>query len=258
MLDAQVCQRAPDLGRLTAIHLAANFNCVKVMTSAIGIKAQRQAMPAEHLRQRPERRVRAFFLNQERRINLACGIVHRHHQIERRNHGQPRVPRGVLVQHHSGQWTTRPPAAVRPATLRLRQQIPALQENPRPAVAPGEPVVAYQMFVEMPRGEALIARPIQTRDLLAPVHRNPFARHLADPAVQQAGLTFVLATPAPAAEGSLADTQQLGGLQLVQLRHVPAAKYAHELPHTNTLAGFRPAHPEPPKRPDLPDRSCAT
>ena len=48
-----------------------------------------------------------------------------------------------------------------PSPRRLRQQIPALQESLRPAVAPREPVVAHQMLVEVPRGEALIARPIQ-------------------------------------------------------------------------------------------------
>ena len=173
MLDAQMRQRAPDLRRLTAIHLAASFGRVKVMTSAIGIQAQRQAVPPEYFQQRPERRIRAFFLDQKRRINLARRVVHRHHQIKRQSVGQPRVPRGVLVQHHPGQRTTWPLATVRPAMLRLRQQIPALQERLGPAVAPPEPVVPNQVLVEMPRGEALIARPIQMLDLLAPVHRHP-------------------------------------------------------------------------------------
>jgi len=53
MLDAQMRQRTPDLGRLAAIHLAAGFGCVKVMTSAISIKAQRQAVPGEHFQAAP-------------------------------------------------------------------------------------------------------------------------------------------------------------------------------------------------------------
>ena len=120
-------------------------------------------------------------------------------------------------------------------------------------------MVPNQMLVEMPRGEALIARPIQPLDLLAPVHRHPLARRLANPAVQQSALAFFFVAPAPAAEGSFADTQQLGRLHLVQFRRIPAAKYVHELQHTNTLSGFRQAHPpnllagKP-----LPDRSCAT
>jgi hypothetical protein len=119
-------------------------------------------------------------------------------------------------------------------------------------------VVAHQMLVEMPRGEALIARPIQPLDLIATVYRHAPARRLAKAAVQQAGLAFFLVAPAPTAEGPFANAQQLRRLHLVQLRHVPADKYVHELQHTNTLSGFRPAHPGPPKRPGLPDRSCAT
>jgi hypothetical protein len=80
MLDPQMRQRAPDLRRLAAIHLAASFGRVKVMTAAIGIQAQRQAIPAEHFQQRLERRTRAFFRDQKRRVDLACGVVHRHHQ----------------------------------------------------------------------------------------------------------------------------------------------------------------------------------
>jgi hypothetical protein len=56
-------------------------------------------------------------------------------------------------------------------------------------------VVTHQMFVEMPRGEALIAQPIQALDLPAPVHRHPPTRRLADPTVQQTRLAvFVVAT----------------------------------------------------------------
>jgi hypothetical protein len=45
MFDGQMRQRTPDLGRLAAGHLAASFGRVEVMTAAIGIKAQRQAVP---------------------------------------------------------------------------------------------------------------------------------------------------------------------------------------------------------------------
>jgi hypothetical protein len=54
MLNAQMRQRATDLGQLAAIHLAAGFGCVKVMTAAIRIQTQRQAISAKHLQQRPE------------------------------------------------------------------------------------------------------------------------------------------------------------------------------------------------------------
>ena len=56
----------------------------------------------------------------------------------------------------------------------------------------------------MPRGKALIARPIQVLDLFAPVNRHPPARRLADPAIQQTGLAFLAITPAPTPEAPLA------------------------------------------------------
>jgi hypothetical protein len=54
MLDAQMRQCASDLGGLAAIDLAADFGCVKVVTAAIGIQAQRQAVPPEDFQQGPE------------------------------------------------------------------------------------------------------------------------------------------------------------------------------------------------------------
>jgi len=44
-------------------------------------------------------------------------------------------------------------------------------------------------------------------DLLAPVHRHPPARRLADPAIPQAGLAYFFIASAPTAEGPLADAQ---------------------------------------------------
>jgi hypothetical protein len=54
VLDTQMCRRASNLGRLAAIHLAASFGRVKVLTAAIRVQAQRQAVSAEHLQQRQQ------------------------------------------------------------------------------------------------------------------------------------------------------------------------------------------------------------
>ena len=95
------------------------------------------------------------------------------------------------------------------------------------------------MFMEMARGETLIPRPIQALDLLAPVHRHPPTRRLAGPTVQQAGIAVFFVATAPMPERPFANALQFRRLHLIQLRHVPAAKYAHELQHTNSLLGFR-------------------
>ena len=49
MLDAELRERPPDLGRMTPIDLAASFRGVKVMRPAIGVEAHRQAMLRENL-----------------------------------------------------------------------------------------------------------------------------------------------------------------------------------------------------------------
>jgi hypothetical protein len=43
---------------------------------------------------------------------------------------------------------------------------------------------AHRVFMEVPRREALMARPIQRPHFLTAIDRNPPARGLADPAVQ--------------------------------------------------------------------------
>ena len=57
------------------------------------------------------------------------------------------------------------------------------------------------------------------------------------------GLAFLFVATAPTAEGPFANPQQFRRLHLVQLRCIPAAKNVRELQHTNTLSGFRQAHP---------------
>ena len=129
VLDPELLERPPDLGRLAAIDLAAGLRGVKVMRAAIGIEAQRQAVLGEHLHQRPERRGRAFLLDQKRRVDRARRIVHGHDQVERRLALEPGVARAVLVQHHPRQ---RPPLAlapVRPLARRLPDHPLRLQRS---------------------------------------------------------------------------------------------------------------------------------
>src|SRR4029077_16781424 len=61
-----------------------------------------------------------------------------------------------------------------------------------PGVAPAEAVVPHQMLVEMLDRETLIALAIKPLHLLGPVGRDPLARRLAEPAVQEPGLALLL------------------------------------------------------------------
>ena len=56
-------------------------------------------------------------------------------------------------------------------------------------------MIADQMLVEMPRHEAVIARPIQSLDFVASIDRNTLARAFADPAIEQPGLAVFFVPP---------------------------------------------------------------
>ena len=77
MLNPELLERPPHLGRMAAIDLAAGFGGVKVMRAAVSVEAHRQAVLAEYLLQRPEGRGRALLLGQERRVDRPRRVVHR-------------------------------------------------------------------------------------------------------------------------------------------------------------------------------------
>jgi hypothetical protein len=89
-----------------------------------------------------------------------------------------------------------------PADLRLQKRF-------RPAVAPPEIVALQELLVKVLGREAVVALAIQSLYFLLPIHRNASARRLAQPAVQQAGLSVVLEAHAPASKRSLPDPEQL-------------------------------------------------
>src|SRR5271166_1119677 len=267
VLDPELFERPPDLGQMGAVDLAAGLGGVKVVRPAVGVEAHRQAVLAEHLLQRPKGRGRALLLDQERRGDRARRIVHRHDQVERRLAFEPGVPRTVLVQHHPWQ---RPPLAlapVRPLARRLRHHARPLKMKLRPGVTPAEAMVLHQMLMEVLDREALVALAIKPLHLLRPVRRDPFARRLAEPAVDKPVLAFLLVAARPSPERPLAHAQKLRRLFLVQLRRFPAAENVQKHRHAHPLKGLRPAHPNPSKkgrtyRTDRalpkPDISCAS
>ena len=224
MLDPELLERPPDLGRMAAIDRAAGFGGVKVVRPAIGVEAHRQAVLAEHLLQRPEGRGGALLRHQERRVDRPRRIVHGHDQVERRLALEPGVARAVLVQHHPRQ---RPPLAlapVRPLARRLPDHPHPLKMKLGPGVAPAEAVILHQMLVKVLDREALVALAIEPLHLLGPVDRNPLARRLAKPAVQEPGLALLLVAARPPPKRPLAHPQKLRRLFLVQLRRFPTVE----------------------------------
>ena len=94
------------------------------------------------------------------------------------------------------------------------------------------------MLVKMLGREALITLAIQSLDLMFAINRNPFARRLAEPTIQQTRLAVVLKPLTPTAKRPLVDAQQLRRFQLIELRRLVAAQNVQKPDHTHTLKGF--------------------
>ena len=94
----------------------------------------------------------------------------------------------------------------------------------QPSVAPAEAVVLHQMLVEVLDRKTLVALAVKPFHLFRPIARDPPARRLAEPAVDEAGLALLLVTARPAAERPLAHPEQLCRLFLIELRRFPAVE----------------------------------
>jgi len=195
----------------------------KIVTAAIGIKRAEQSLRGDRLGQPEKARHRAFFLHQDRRINLARGVVHRH-QVQIAETGQPDVLRRVLMQHHARHRAPVAFAPVRAAPRGFFDQPLALQETLRPAVAPAETVVPCQIFVKVFRGQPFVPAAIQPRDFLFPLGRHRVPGAPAQAVVRQASLSVRLEPPRPAAEGPLAHAQNFGGFKRAQVPCFPTGQ----------------------------------
>ena len=132
---------------------------------------------------------------------------------------------------------------------RTRERVPLVwAQTLRPSVAPAKTMVLHQVLVKMLDREALVALAIKPLHFLRPVAWNPPTGRPAKPAVQEPGLAVLLVTPRPAPECPLRHSEQLGRFLLIELRRFPAVKNVQKHRHAHTLKGFRPAHPDPPKR----------
>src|ERR1700691_1213770 len=104
------------------------------------------------------------------------------------------------------------------------------------------------MLVEVLDRKTLVALAIEPLHLFRPIARNPLARRLAEPPVDEPGLAFVLVATRPTPECPLAHPERLRRLLLIELRRFPAVQKIQKHRHAHPLKGLRPAHPTPPKR----------
>src|SRR6516225_8318041 len=117
MGDAELGKRPTDLGEFLLVNLALTLAGEKVMPTTIGVERTKQALRRDRLRQAEEARHRAFFFDQESRINRPSRIVHRHNQIEIASERcNPAMLRGILEQQHPRQGAAHPFLAMRAAS----------------------------------------------------------------------------------------------------------------------------------------------
>src|SRR5215471_13212158 len=94
MLNAQPCQCPAHLGQPFFVDRLAGRRGEEIMAAAVGVEARWQAPGGEHFEKRTKRRNGPFLLDQKRRVNLAGGVIHRHHEIKVRSPFKPPKPAG--------------------------------------------------------------------------------------------------------------------------------------------------------------------
>jgi len=85
-------------------------------------------------------------------------------------------------------------------------------------------VILNQALVEVLDRKTLVALAVKPFHLFRPIARDPLARRLAEPPVDEPGLAFVLVAARPAPECPLAHPEQLRRLLLIELRRFPAVQ----------------------------------
>jgi hypothetical protein len=144
------------------------------MRAAIGVERAKQALLADHLQERLEARHRAFLGHEERRVDLARGVVQGDNQIPLLVR-HPIMPRAVLVQHHPRQRLALALLAVR-ATPVARLDLAGILQYPLgPGVAEAEPMIAHQLLVEVLHVEVEVPRRVELDHPRHHIRRNPAA-----------------------------------------------------------------------------------
>jgi hypothetical protein len=211
------------------------------VAAAIGVERAEQPVPADHLGQTQKARDRALFLDQKGRIDLGCGIVHGHDQVELRLPGQPGVARAVLKQQHARQGPAWPLLAMRRALPCPPHQARVLQHPLGPGVAEREAVLRHELLVEVLHRQIEVARAELLQHPLDAVERHAAPRDPAAPPVDQALRALGLVALPQAPEMPLAHAQHLRRLHAAQRPAPPPADRLDDPRHP-----YLRQHPIPP------------
>ncbi len=162
-----------------------------------------------NVQQGAQRRYRAFFFDQERRVDRARRIIHGDDQVELRAPRKPSCLRAVLVKHHALPRLALALAAVRSTPLGALHKARRMQLRFRPRVAPSEAVIAHQVLVEMLHVPTPVRIPVKLQHQPNVRRRNP--------------------------ELPLRHPKQLAGFHHRQLASIPAAQNISKLLHPAVL-----------------------
>ena len=231
VLDPQMRERAPDLGEMLAIDLAAGFGRMEIVAAPIRVETARQSARRKRLHKPTEGRIGSLLFDQDGGIDLVRCVIHCHDQVQRRRAGEPRRAGAVLVQHHPRIRLALTFAPVRTAFARALDKSRLLQLRLRPAVAPRKPMMAPQPVVKMPNVPTLIHLPVQIQHPPPIALWNPTRGGLPKTPIQQAGLALILVASPIATELPLRHPQQLRSLHRRQFRRLPTTQHVPKLQH---------------------------
>ena len=189
------------------------------MAAPIGIERAEQPVFVDRLGEPEKARQGALLLHQDRRIDRACGIVERDHQVEILL--QPRDPamcRTVLEQQHARQRSARTPLTMCAAPLRLRHQAGRLERQAGHRVAELVAVSTHQLLVKVLHREVAVAITVELPHAIQLAHRSPSRRHLADPPIAKTLDPFIRKANTQSTELPARHPQQLACLLRRQAR----------------------------------------
>src|SRR3546814_13991043 len=107
MIDAELAERSPNLGRARLVDLAARFGREEIMAATISVQSAEKPVFCDRLMDAAQARVGPFLLAKERRGATARRIVERPHQV-RIAPAIPPVRAPVLMDHHPPHRLARP------------------------------------------------------------------------------------------------------------------------------------------------------
>src|SRR5262245_28769977 len=216
VLDAELGQRAADLGQLGAIGGPAGHRGVRGPVGPIGVEGHRQAAGGEHAAQGGQDACGALAaLGELGGEDLLGGIVDDGDEREPLlgSQRQPLMPAAVEVEQFAETGAGLAPATVAAPRALLRHQPGALQRRLDEGVAEADAVRMSRLAQEVPDVEAVIVRAVQMQHPLDLGQGGPLGRGRLPAPIQQTVIAVALVAQAQPANTPGTAAEDVGGLE---------------------------------------------